>query len=56
MDGIIPKYGWICPKCGRVYAPAVLKCMVCGMPEAPKEEVTPIWRKLLTENQAGRGA
>ena len=22
--------GWICPKCGRVYAPWVDKCQYCG--------------------------
>ena len=22
--------GWICPKCGRVYAPGVDKCQYCG--------------------------
>ena len=22
--------GWICPKCGRVYAPWVNKCQYCG--------------------------
>ena len=24
--------GWICPKCGRVYAPWVDKCQYCGSP------------------------
>ena len=24
------KNGWICPKCGRVYAPWVDKCQYCG--------------------------
>jgi len=22
--------GWVCPKCGRVYAPWVEKCQYCG--------------------------
>ena len=23
-------YGWICPKCGRVYAPTQMMCLYCG--------------------------
>ena len=23
-------YGWICPKCGRVYAPTQMMCLHCG--------------------------
>lgn len=23
-------YGWICPKCGRVYAPSQNMCLYCG--------------------------
>lgn len=23
-------YGWICPKCGRVYAPSQEMCLYCG--------------------------
>lgn len=22
--------GWVCPKCGRVYAPFVMSCQPCG--------------------------
>lgn len=25
-----PKNGWICPKCGRVYAPFVYECAPCN--------------------------
>ena len=25
-----PKYGWVCPKCGKVYAPDVKECMNCN--------------------------
>ena len=25
-----PKYGWVCPKCGKVYAPDVKECRVGG--------------------------
>lgn len=25
-----PKYGWICPKCGKVYAPDVKECSDCN--------------------------
>ena len=24
------QYGWICPKCGRVYAPGTVMCSFCG--------------------------
>ena len=24
-------YGWICPKCGRVYGPYVNECCACNM-------------------------
>ena len=23
-------YGWVCPKCGRVYAPSTSMCCYCG--------------------------
>ena len=23
-------YGWICPKCGRVYSPSTSQCLFCG--------------------------
>lgn len=22
--------GWVCPKCGRVYSPTTIMCLVCG--------------------------
>ena len=25
-----PKYGWVCPKCGKVYAPDVKECAQCN--------------------------
>lgn len=25
-----PKYGWVCPKCGKVYAPDVKECYNCN--------------------------
>ena len=25
-----PKYGWVCPKCGKVYAPDVKECLNCN--------------------------
>ena len=25
-----PKYGWVCPKCGKVYAPDVKECFTCN--------------------------
>ena len=24
------QYGWICPKCGRVYSPLTIQCFFCG--------------------------
>ena len=24
------QYGWICPKCGRVYAPTQVMCLYCN--------------------------
>ena len=29
-DIISYQYGWICPKCGRVYAPGTVMCSFCG--------------------------
>jgi len=55
MDGVVAQYGWVCPKCGTVYAPFVMQCLTCGVAKNPKEEVAPMWRKLLTEDQASRG-
>lgn len=26
----LPKYGWVCPKCGKVYAPDVKECAQCN--------------------------
>lgn len=23
-------YGWVCPKCGRVYSPSTFMCMYCN--------------------------
>lgn len=25
--------GWICPKCGRVYAPFMSECLYCNKPD-----------------------
>ena len=31
QEEIVPyQYGWICPKCGRVYAPGTVMCSFCG--------------------------
>jgi uncharacterized OB-fold protein len=31
MDSVEPlNYGWICPKCGRVYSPTTSQCLFCG--------------------------
>lgn len=26
-------YGWICPKCGKVYSPATMECWNCNKTE-----------------------
>ena len=31
-DYFAPK-GWVCPKCGRVYAPSIPMCWYCGSQE-----------------------
>ncbi len=28
-NGIFGQYGWICPKCGRVYSPFTHMCLYC---------------------------
>jgi len=28
--------GWICPKCGSVYAPSILVCIECNVNKKPK--------------------
>lgn len=30
MPAEYPKYGWVCPKCGKVYAPDVKECAQCN--------------------------
>lgn len=30
MPAEYPKYGWVCPKCGKVYAPDVKECFNCN--------------------------
>jgi len=52
MEGVIAQYGWVCPKCGCVYAPMIIMCQTCGSAKGPKTETSPQWRKpLLTEAQ-----
>lgn len=31
-------YGWICPKCGRVYAPQDVICVYCNEKEREENE------------------
>jgi len=31
----MPQYGWICPKCGRVYAPSNIACLSCNIDPKP---------------------
>ena len=53
MDGVITRYGWVCPKCGNVYAPFVVQCTTCGVGKEPKRTVekksTAEGKQLLTE-------
>lgn len=28
-------YGWVCPKCGRVYAPSISMCCYCNNLDSP---------------------
>lgn len=37
-------YGWICPKCGRVYAPSQEMCLYCGRDNAKGGELS--WDKI----------
>lgn len=39
--------GWICPRCGTVYAPTVEKCIPCSPPYAqpPLYPGVPAWPK-----------
>ena len=30
VEAELPKYGWVCPKCGKVYAPDVKECSNCN--------------------------
>ena len=38
-------YGWICPKCGRVYAPIIMECSHCNNNEIKPDPciITPPW-------------
>ena len=39
------RYGWVCPKCQRVYAPSCMTCSACpGTPTwAPYPPASPNW-------------
>ena len=39
MSNLLDK-GWECPKCGRVYAPWVMKCSYCGNDTQPTTTTT----------------
>lgn len=41
--------GWICPKCGRVYAPFIPECQYCNEKVESISSNTIIWN----ENQTG---
>lgn len=30
VEAELPRYGWVCPKCGKVYAPDVKECSNCN--------------------------
>ena len=32
-EGIKARYGWVCPKCERVYSPDQTMCLYCGRVE-----------------------
>jgi hypothetical protein len=42
--------GWLCPKCGSIYAPFVVQCMTCGVAKiSPKAEDKTEGKQLLNE-------
>lgn len=48
----IYQYGWICPKCERVYAPTVPTCAYCA-PPVTTSPATIWWPWPLTVDTAG---
>lgn len=51
-----PPTGWICPKCGKVFAPFVQQCTSCGFEskvDIKQYEVKIPKKRLLTEQSPG---
>lgn len=48
--GDMKTYGWVCPKCGKVYSPSTTMCLYCGgnnnvMPETSNTPTKREWQR-----------
>jgi uncharacterized OB-fold protein len=39
------EYGWICPKCGTVWAPWVARCNCMAITTGPNDQTSPVAMK-----------
>lgn len=40
LNQVLGNYGWICPKCGKVYGPNVQECYNCNKTETTYSSTT----------------